>query len=251
MLIQSGTPTARAASTPARSGVLHSMNTAAPNGSSAASAVTIWFAPGRNRYISGTPSLLATTACWPRARSARASASVDPRQSPSGETWLRSSTRRPRSVSAIRSAGVIRGPGRRAPWYLPQQAVDAVALLDRFVDPEGHLGRVAQPDPVRQFGAHEPLRAPQALHRARLRLGVPVHAHEDPGVAEVGTELDVGDGDEPDARVPHVALQNRAGFLFEELAETGDARTRHDRPLPYRSRLRRTSGRLRSLLPAH
>src|SRR5438309_3164263 len=183
-------------------------------------AVTTRSIEGRNRYISGTPSELPTVARCPRAHSALASANVDPRQSPSGASWLRRRMlRRLLSVSATVSAGDIAPPLSLDLGHLAQQALHAHTPLDRFVQLEEDLGDVAEPDPPAQFLPDEPLGIAEGGHGLRLGLRAAQVADDDLGMPHVHAQLHIRHGDKADPGVLHLALENRADLLLELLPE--------------------------------
>src|SRR6266480_3560514 len=231
MFTHRGTPAACAASTPARSGELHSIKTTASNVSPAGISLTTRSLPGRNRYITGTPSELPTVARCPRPHNARASARVDPKQSPSGDTWLRSRTlRRLCRASAIRSAGSIPRSLAFALRHLAQQTLHAGPALDRLVQSKQHLRDVAKPDPPPQFLPDEALGVAETRHRLGLRLRVAKDAHKHLGMAHVLAQFDIRDGHEPDAGILHLPLENGADFHFELLTKPGNAHAHEASP---------------------
>src|SRR5207302_2065612 len=175
------------------------------NASPSGMAVTTRSIEGRNRYISGTPSELPTVACCPRAHSALASANVDPRQSPSGASWLsRRMLRRLLRVSATVSAGDIAPPLSVDLGHPAQQALHAHAALDRLIQLEVNRGDEAKPDPPGQFPPDKPLGVAQGGHGLHLRLRVAQDADEYLGMPQVHAQLHVGDRDKADPGVLHL-----------------------------------------------
>ena len=78
------------------------------------------------------------------------------------------------------------------------------------VEPDVKLGDALEPKPPAELVPHERHRAlERADRRARASSVLADDAHPDPGVAQVGRRLDVGDGREPDARVRDLSRQER------------------------------------------
>jgi len=80
---------------------------------------------------------------------------------------------------------------------------------------------VPEPDPPAQLLPEESLGVVQRAHRLGLGLPIAQDADEDLDVPQVRADLHVGDGDEADPRVLHLALEDRADLLLEELPEPG------------------------------
>src|SRR6476620_3636530 len=140
--------------------------------------------------------------CLPSASRAKAMASCEPIESPSGRAWeVRRKRWRPRISSLISSttaastgaaptccsllirAGVVdiaivfaRFGKRRLPLGFGTQSLqnlfDAVVLLDRLVEQPGEFGHTFELEPPSDMTPQEWRRALQRLGRVRARLGV-------------------------------------------------------------------------------
>src|SRR5262245_45984797 len=169
---------------------------------------------------------------------------MPPTQSLSGLVWQISATRSaarsepiaPAVISAsatgrLPGAGPARPPARlgRRPrgvllGDLAQQPQDAVAALDRRVEPKVELRHVSDHDPLRDLVAQE---AGRAAQRGQARLLLVVAAEdrdEDLGVAEVRGRLDLGDRDQTgQARVLELPADQRAQLVAQQLVDALDA----------------------------
>jgi hypothetical protein len=91
---------------------------------------------------------------------------------------------------------------------LPQDALDAVVLLDAFVEEEAQLGRPTQPETPGQLPAQEgvcPLERPRGL---APRFVVPERRVIDPRLLEIGRDVDPRHRQEADAWIVHLAAQH-------------------------------------------
>src|SRR5579864_5765941 len=153
---------------------------------------------GMNAYSrgSGESPLRYMTASLPSWRRARAVASSDPSESPSGFSWL---TTRKRSFARRASATALRS---LVGWgELIDEVGHAHAALDRGIVLERQLRSPLHPELAREAALQQPVRRGEALER---RLPLPRRAedaHVHGRMVEVGRRHDACDGDEADARV--------------------------------------------------
>src|SRR5581483_12314810 len=136
------------------------------------------------------------TASLPSCRSASVIARSDPRESPSGFSWLTTTNRsfaRSASATALRSLVV---------WgELIDEVGHAHAALDRRIVLEGQLGGPLHPELAREPALQEAVGGRQPLER---RLPLPrraEHADVDGRVPQVRRRDDAGDRDEADPRI--------------------------------------------------
>src|SRR6266545_2003115 len=166
--------------------------------------------------------------CFPSASSANAIASCEPMESPSGRACDVSRKRRRRRISyrICRSAAAVASSFAGSFVIsgiveLQEDSLDAVALLDRFVVEESELGHALQADPLADLPAQE-------RHGARERAGgflprrvVPDGRVVNPCLLQIRRDLDVGDGQEPDARIMNRPAQKFRELRTNLIADTG------------------------------
>src|SRR3954452_2109350 len=189
--------------------------------------------------------------CLPSASRAKAMASCEPIESPSGRAWeVRRKRWRPRISSLIWSttaasagasptccsllirAGVVdiaiiftRFGKRRLPLGFGTQSLqdlfDAVVLLDRLVEHPGELGHTFELEPPSDVTPQEGRGALQRLGRVFPRLGIANRGVEDTRLLQVGRHLDVGDGEKADPRVVDLAGEQFGELSADLVTDTG------------------------------
>src|SRR6266516_692897 len=218
-------------STPVRVRSPHSMMIAASNAPSTRGAMTMSATPGNSCRGGGAASALTTTACFPSSRSAKAIASWDPMESPSGRACDESTNRSRERIAwtmCWRSGLVVVIGGRRRGVELVDQLFDAVLTGDRFIVNELQFRHAFQS----QAGADLTSQKRQRTMQRAIGLAPPLFVAED-GVEharllKVAGQLDPGNGDEPQAGIVHFAREQVAKLAADLIGDAfGSRALRH------------------------
>ena len=102
-----------------------------------------------------------------------------------------------------------------------QDLFDAVVLLDRLVEHPGELGHTFELQPAADVPPQERRGALQRPGRVLPRFRVADRGVEHARLLQVGRDLDVGDGEEADARVVDLAGEQFGELSPDLVADTG------------------------------